>query len=170
MNGSEIDNRQKKIKAIRRAANTGLYGSLLFVVLTIVEHYLAQYVWIHEITASDYTHRLFLMVGLVLAVADIALVLFALRRQLPRVRQLDSVDERLERYAALVRSVYCTTMAVVFVLCAIIVTTKENTLIMLLLLMVVMLMLAYPNMYKMKADMGLTDDEMKELFGDKFLA
>jgi hypothetical protein len=39
---------------------------------------------------------------------------------------------------------------------------------MLLLLMVLLLMLNYPNMYKIKADLGLLDDEMTQLFGDAY--
>ena len=40
---------------------------------------------------------------------------------------------------------------------------------MLLLLLFVTLVLNYPNMYKMKADMGLLDDEMAALFGNDYI-
>ena len=36
--------------------------------------------------------------------------------------------------------------------------------------MVLVLFISYPNMYKMKNDLGLTDDEMKSLFGDAYIA
>ena len=41
-------------------------------------------------------------------------------------------------------------------------------LIMLLMLLFVTLVLCYPNMYKLKADTGLTEDEMKQIFGEKY--
>lgn len=159
----------KKIKSIRRAANIGFYGSLFFAALTIAEHFFAEYVWVKTIVASEYTHKLFLSVGLIFAVADIAAILFMLRNQLPKLRQLDSLEEKLLRYTSIVRTIYFMTLFVVILVSAVIIVLNENTLIMLLLLMVVMLMLAYPNMYKIKADLGLLDEEMTELFGDKYI-
>lgn len=154
---------------IRMAANIGMYGSMLILAVVIVEHYLAQHVWIHEITANDYSRHLFTAVGLVLAVIDIAMVLFSHRRQTRRIRQMDSADEKLKNYASLIRTNYFFTLVVAVIVGVIIVVVQENTLIMLLMLLVVALMLNYPNMYKMKADMGLDDDKMKELFGDKYI-
>ncbi len=158
-----------KIKKIRLAANVGLWGSLLLIALTIAEHYLAEYVWIHEIVTNDYTRHLFTIIGLVLAVTDIAVILFTLRRQLPRLRQMDSVEERLDNYLTLVCSVYLVTLVVVLILCAIIVIIRDNTLIMLLLLLFVTLVLNFPNMYKIKSDLGFDDGVMKQLFGDQYV-
>ena len=158
-----------EIKIIRTAANIGLYGSLLLCIATVAEHYLSKYVWVREITTNDYTRRLFLMVGLVLAVGEIAMALFAMRKQTPRLRQMDTVEEKLTGYRRLVGMVYYTSLVVVLIVSAIIVITHENTMIMLLLLLFVTLVLNYPNMYKMKADMGLLDDEMAELFGSDYI-
>ncbi|MBR3828146.1 MAG: hypothetical protein IKJ40_02445 [Bacteroidales bacterium] len=158
-----------EIKKIRTAANIGLYGSLLLCIATVAEHYLSKYVWVREITTNDYTRRLFLMVGLVLAVGEIAMALFAMRKQTPRLRQMDTVDEKLSAYRRLVGTIYYSSLFVVLVVSAIIVITHENTMIMLLLLLFVTLVLNYPNMYKMKADMGLLDDEMAELFGSNYI-
>jgi hypothetical protein len=158
-----------EIKKIRTAANIGLYGSLLLCLATVVEHYLDKYVWAREITTNEYTRRLFLMVGLVIAVVDIAMALFAMRKQTPRLRQMDTVEEKLTGYRRLVGMIYYTSLVVVLIVSAIIVITHENTMIMLLLLLFVTLVLNYPNMYKMKADMGLLDDEMAELFGSDYI-
>lgn len=158
------------IRKIRRAANIGFYGSLLIVVLTVAEHYLSRYVWTREIVANDYTRHLLLTLGLVLSVVDIALILFTLRKQMPRLRQLDSVDDRLARYATLIRGSYIGTLVVTLVVAAAVVISHENTLIMLLLLLVITLMLQYPNMYKIRADLGLLDEEMRHLFGDAYIS
>lgn len=160
---------QKYIKKIRRAANIGLYGSLLLCLATVAEHYLDKYVWVREITANDYTRRLFMIVGLVVAVGVIAYTLFAMRRGAPRLRQTDLVEEKLKGYAKLISGSYYLMLFAVAIVGAIIVVTHLNTLIMLLMLQFLTLMLNYPNMYKMKADLGLADDEMKELFGDKYI-
>jgi Flp pilus assembly protein TadB len=157
------------IKSIRLVANIGLYGTLLLSMLTIAEHYLDKYVWVRTITTNEYTRHLFMVVGLVLAVVDIAAVLFAMRRTTPRLRQMDSVDERLAGYRSLIRTTYIATLVVTAIVATVIIVTHENTLIMLLLLLFITLVLNYPNMYKMKADMGLTDKEMKELFGEQYL-
>lgn len=164
-----MDQNQKEIKRIKTAANVGLYGSLLLCIATVAEHYLDKYVWAREITANEYTRRLFLMAGLVLAVLDIALALFTMRKQTPRLRQMNTVEEKLSAYRRLVGTIYYSSLIVVLIVSAIIVITHENTMIMLLLLLFVALVLNYPNMYKMKADMGLLDDEMAELFGSDYI-
>lgn len=157
------------IKKIRLSANIGMYGSVLMLALVIAEHYLAKNVWIHEITYNDYTQHLFTSVGLVLAVVDIAMLLLSHRRQTRRLRQMDSMEEKLKNYASLISTNYYFTLVVSIIVSAIIVVVQDNTLIMLLMLLVVALMLNYPNMYKMKADMGLNDNEMKQLFGEKYI-
>ncbi len=165
-----MKNDNKNIRRIRRAANIGLYGSLLLVGLTIAEHYLAEYVWARMIVTNDYTHHLMVTVALLLSVADIAIILLTLRKQTPRLRQMDDVEEKLASYGKLTRYIYYSTLAIVFVVCAFIVISRENTMIMLLLLLFMLLMLSYPNMYKMKSDLGLNDEEMKSLFGDQYIS
>lgn len=166
---SENKDFNKPLAAIRRAANIGLWGSLLLVALTIAEHYLDRYVWAREIVMDDYFRHKLLIIGLIMVVADVAAVLLTIRKDIPRLRQLNSVEEKLKRYKSLVRMVYLGTLFIVLLVCAIIVVTHENTLIMVLLLLFVMLMLNFPNMYKIKADLGLNDDEMKSLFGDQYI-
>lgn len=157
------------IKRIRRSANIGLYGSLLICIFVVAEHYLDQYVWVREITTNEYTRRLFVIVALVLAVGTIAYSLFTMRKNASKLRQTDGVDQKLEGYAKIVSSVCYLSLFVVFLVGAVIVITHENVLIMLLMLLFVSLVLNYPNMYKIKADTGLNDDEMKEIFGEKYL-
>ena len=157
------------IKKIHRAANVGLWGTLFFGIVAVAEHYLDQYVFARQITANDYTRRLCLVGGLVLAVVDIAMVLLEVRRRTPIIRQCDGVGERLERYLALVRLVYLPALVVAMLVTAAVIITHENTMIMLLLLLFVTLMLSYPNMYKMKNDLGFGDGEMKELFGEQYV-
>lgn len=40
------------VRAIRIAANVGLWGTLFFAMLTIAEYYLAEYVWENVITTE----------------------------------------------------------------------------------------------------------------------
>lgn len=160
---------QQYINKIRTFANIGLYGSLLLCICVVAEHFLDRYVWVREITTNDYTRQLFLIVGLVLAVGTIAYTLFAMRRGAPRLRQTDGVEAKLQGYSRLIATVFFLSLFTVLIVGAIIVVTHENRLIMLLMLLFVTLVLCYPNMYKIKADTGLTDDEMKELFGDKYI-
>ncbi|MCR5191836.1 MAG: hypothetical protein K6D59_00900 [Bacteroidales bacterium] len=160
---------KKIIRQIRTAANIGLYGTLFVGILTIAEHYLDKYVWAREITTNEYTHHLFMYVGLVLAVGYIAMILLTLRRQIPKLRQMDETPETLRCYLKLARCIYIGALVVAIILAAIIVITHENTLIMLMMLLFITLALNYPNMYKMKNDMGLDDNTMKELFGKDYI-
>ena len=162
-------NHQKEIRSIRRAANIGLYGTLALGLLTLVEHYLAEHVWARQIVTNDYTHQLLYIAAPVLTVVGISYILLMVRRQLPQVRQLDTVDEKLPHYRAVVRTVYAILLLVMFVCCAVVVITRENIVIMMMLLLFFMAVMNYPNMYKMKSDMGLLDDEMSDLFGDNYI-
>jgi hypothetical protein len=164
-----MEENKKTIRQIRKAANIGLYGTLFVGLLTIAEHYLDKYVWIREITTNEYTCHLFMYVGLVLAVGYIAMILLTLRRQIPQLRQMEDTPETLKCYLRIARSIYLGALAVSAILAAIIVITHENTLIMLMLLLFITLVLNYPNMYKMKNDMGLDDDTMKNLFGKDYI-
>lgn len=156
------------IKKIRQSANIGLYGSLLLCICVVAEHFLDRHVWVREITTNDYTRQLFLIIGLVLAVGTIAYALFAMRKGAPRLRQTDGVEAKLKGYDRLIATVYYLSLFTVLIVGAIIVITHENRLIMLLMLLFVTLVLCYPNMYKIKADTGMNDDEMKELFGEEY--
>ena len=75
----------------------------------------------------------------------------------------------LAGYAAHVRSTYLTMLAVVLLLCALTVLSGRNVLLMLALVSTLVLFLMYPNIYRIKVDLGLTDDEMRQLFGDRYI-
>lgn len=169
MDNLQNDNNKTLIRSIRRAANAGLYGILAVALLTLAEYYLAEYVWVRRIVANEYTHRLFFVMAPLLTVVGISYVLLTVRRQIPRIRQLDDIGSRLLRYRGLVRGVYFILFAVVLLCCAVTVVLHENIVIALLLLLFFTAVMCYPNMYKMKNDMGLLDEEMVELFGDSYI-
>ena len=54
--------------------------------------------------------------------------------------------------------------------CILIVLMSDTSLLMVTILLVLLLFLSYPNMYKMKNDLGLTDAEMTALFGDAYIS
>lgn len=153
-------NPQSAIKKIQRRANIGLYGSLIIGVATLLFHQFCHY----RFYVNDYGHRLMLIGGSVLTVLVVATILLTVRRSLPQIRQLDSVEERLKRYTDLVANLYNSTLAVVFIDCLIVVLAHESTLFMLLLLLVMCLVMLYPSSLKMKVDLGLTDEQFDQLF------
>ena len=60
-------------------------------------------------------------------------------------------------------------MVVVLLICAFMVLSAQNVLLMLAMVATLMLFLAYPNIYRMKVELGLSDEEMKSLFGDRYI-
>ena len=164
-----MDN-QSLLKSIRRAANVGLYGSLTVGLLTLVEYFLAAHVWVHRIVTNEYTHRLLFVAAPVLTVVGLSVILFSLNRRLRQLRQLDTVEQKLIQYRSLMRGVYGILLALMVLCSAVVVITGENIVIMMLLLLFFMAVMSYPNMYKMKADLGFIDEEMTMLFGDKYIS
>ena len=57
----------------------------------------------------------------------------------------------------------------VVLLCAFTLRSARNPLLMLAIVTVLVLFLNYPNMYRIKVDLGLTDEEMHSLFGDRYI-
>src|SRR5574344_432130 len=155
-----------QIRKIRTTAYIGLFGSLAIPPATILFYYISR----HRFYMDNHSYRLFFIAGAVLAVIDIAIILFSLRRQMPKLRQLDSIDEKFHQYTSLINYIYIGTFFVVLFECAIVVFSYNNTLIMLLLLLVLMLFLSFPNMYKIKVDLGLDDEQMTSLFGNDYIA
>ena len=93
-----------------------------------------------------------------------------IRKQVPRLRQTESLEAKLTGYANYIRSLYLSILAVVVILCAMTVVSSQNVLLMLAMVTVLMLILAYPNIYKVKVDLGLTDEETTSLYGDQYMA
>ena len=61
-------------------------------------------------------------------------------------------------------------LAVVVLICVFTVLSAQNVLLMLAMVSTLMLILAYPNIYRIKVELGLTDEEMKSLYGDQYIA
>lgn len=153
------------IKTIQRSSRIGLWGSVAVVILTVVFIYASHY----RFYQSDYTVRWMLIAGVVLAVLAVSMTLLRVRRQVPILRQAATLEEKLSGYAVHVRELYLTMMAVVVILCALTILSARNVLLMLALVSVLVLFLNYPNIYRIKVDLGLSDDEMRSLFGDRYI-
>ena len=61
-------------------------------------------------------------------------------------------------------------LVVILLLCAFTLFSARNVLLMLALVSVLVLFLNYPNIYRIKVDLGLTDEEMRSLFGDQYVS
>ena len=131
---------------------------------------LFYYVSPYRFYPSAHTSQWMLIAGSVLAVLAVSMSLLVIRRQIPSLRQSDSLEAKLEGYAAHVSSIYYTLFAVVVILCIFMVLSTRGVLLMLAIVTVLMLFLAYPNIYRIKVDLGLSDDEMKSLYGDKYIS
>lgn len=147
------------MKKLQRTANIGLYGSLLISLLTVCIYYF----WNYRFYVNEGGFRFMTVAGCVLAVLTLAAILFTVRKSVPRIRQLDSIDERLKRYTEQTSNIYLTTLGVVVVECVFITFSHNSVLFMLLMVMVLLLFLLYPNHYRIKVDLGLTDEEWEQL-------
>lgn len=155
----------KHIKAIRRNSRLGLWGSVAAVILTVVFIYAVPY----RFYPSANTSRWMLIAGVVLSVLAVSMTLLSVRRQIPRLRQTDDLEGKLGGYSVFIREVYFNMLAVVVIVCAFTLLSARNQLLMLAMVSALVLILCFPNMYKMKADLGLDDDMMRELFGDRYI-
>ena len=86
------------------------------------------------------------------------------------MRQAETLEAKLSGYAQHIRSLYISMFVVVALICCFMVLSAQNVLLMLAMVATLMLFLAYPNIYRIKVDLGLTDEEMKSLFGDRYIA
>ena len=154
------------IKKIRRSANVGLYGSLIVIIAVVIFHF-CPYTFAQQ---TEEVQRMMLIVGMVVAVLAVVLALLAIRKSTPRIRLMDDVDKKIEAYASYISTLYGCTFVVAIIECAIILLMSDTSLLMVTMLLVLLLFLSYPNMYKMKHDLGLEDDTMKALFGDDYIA
>ena len=157
---------QEYTRKIRKSATIGLWGSVAAVIIVSLFYYVSPY----RFYPSAHTSQWMLIAGSVLAVLAVSMSLLVIRRQIPALRQSDSLEAKLEGYAAHVSSIYYTLFAVVVILCIFMVLSTRGVLLMLAIVTVLMLFLAYPNIYRIKVDLGLSDDEMKSLYGDKYIS
>lgn len=150
---------------MKKIASIGLYGSIAAAVLTITFHY-APY----RFYQSPEVSKWMLVTGAVLGVLTIAAVLLTVRKTIPALRQSEQpLEQRLKSYTDLMRRINYSALAVNVILCAFVVLSGDATLLMLVMLLVLMLVLTFPNMYKVKHDLGLDDDQMTQLYGDQYV-
>lgn len=155
-----------QLKTVRRSSAIGLWGSVAAVLIAALFHYLSPY----RFYPSATTARWMLVAGSVLAVLAVSASLLVVRKQIPALRQSDSLEKKLAGYAQHIRSLYLNMLAVVVVVCALTVLSAQNVLLMLAIVSVLMLFLSYPNIYRIKSDLGLTDGEASTLFGDRYIS
>lgn len=153
-------NNNSLLLKIRRSANIGLYCSLAVVILTVIFHFLP---W-HITYQSSQVARWMLIAGTILAVLAIVMVLLMIRKTTPRIRQMESLEEKLKAYAEYISNLYYGTLSIVVMECLLIVLMSDSSLLMVTIILVLLLFLAYPNMYKMKTDLGLLQEEFNQLF------
>lgn len=151
--------------AIKRYARIGLWGAVGVTLLTVLFIYLSPY----RFYPSSYTARWMLIAGSVLAVLAVSMTLLTVRRRIPQMRQTEALGDKLAAYAAHIRSLYLTMLVVVVLLCVFTVLSARNVLLMLTLVTVLVLILDYPNIYRVKVDLGLDDDQMRSLYGDQYI-
>ena len=153
------------IKKIRRSANIGLYGSIAVVLIAVIFHF-SPY---HVAYQSQQVMRWMLIAGTILAVLAVVMMLLTIRKTTPALRQLEKLEDKIQGYQSYITSLFSSTLAIVIIECILIILMSDTSLLMVTILMVLVLFLSYPNMYKMKNDLGLTDDQMKQLFGDEYI-
>ena len=153
------------VKTIRRSANIGLWGSVGVVILAAFYQLVSPW----RFYPSQYTARWMLIVGSILAVLAMSMSLLVIRKKIPSLRQADTLDQKLGGYAQHILSLYISMLVVVTLICVFMVLSAQNVLLMLAMVATLMLFLAYPNIYRMKVELGLTDEEMKSLFGDRYI-
>ena len=156
---------EKYTKTIKRSAAIGLWGSAAMVIVTALFHFVSPW----RFYPSTHTSRWMLIAGSVLAVLALSMALLVIRKQIPVLRQSADLETKLSGYAQHIRSLYLSMLAVVVLICVFTVLSAQNVLLMLAMVATLMLILAYPNIYRMKVELGLTDEEMKSLYGDKYI-
>lgn len=153
------------MKQIKTASRIGLIGSILVVAVTIAWVWLSKYTF----RQTNQVHAAMMVVSCLLAIGGMSWMLFNTRRSIPQIRQLDGVEERLQRYCSHVKGMYYGMLAVVVALCVLCVLMGDKNMLMLILLVTLTLFMAFPNIYRMKVDMGLTDEQAQEMFGDQYI-
>lgn len=161
-----MNNFEPEIKKIRRYSQMGLWGSVAVAILASFFLFVSPV----QFTQTTQVTRWMLIAGSVLAVLAVSMSLLTIRKQIPRLRQTEDLGQKLSGYVTHIRSLYLTMFAVVFIICIFMVLSNQKVLLMLAMVSVLTLFMAYPNIYRIKVELGLSDDEMKQLFGDNYIA
>ncbi|MBR1766182.1 MAG: hypothetical protein IJ745_03965 [Bacteroidales bacterium] len=159
---------KEETNRIKRSAQWGLWGSVAAAIAASLFLYAGRWEFLPQ---SEYVTRWMLVAGCVLAVLSVSMVLLVLRKRIPNLKyKEEGLQAKLAGYGDLIRSVYMTVLGEVVFLCVLTVLSAQTVLLMLAMVSVLTLVLAYPNIYKVKVDLGLTDEEMKSLYGDQYIA
>lgn len=153
---------QEYIKNIKRNAAIGLWGSVGVVIVAAAPTYA-----LHPSVGGT---SWMVVAGTVLAVLAVSMMMLSVRRQIPRLRQSEGLENKLKGYATHVRELYMTMLSVVVILCVFTFASGRTVLLMLAMVSTLVLFLNYPNIYRIKIDLGMTDDEAKEVFGDRYIS
>lgn len=157
--------KEEYLKQIKTASRMGLIGSVLVVAATIAWVWLSKYTF----RQTNQVHTAMLVASCVLAIGGMSWMLLSVRRNIPQIRQLDSIEERLRRYCSQVKGMYYGMLCIILVLCMLCVLMGNRNILMLILLVTLTLFMAFPNVYRMKVDLGLTDEQAREMFGDRYI-
>lgn len=153
-----------KIKRMHRDANIGLYGSIGVALAVILFYYLSNYRFYLEARAA----RILMLGGVVLAVLVIAMALLTINRKPRQLRRIENLEQRLAEYQSVISSIYSSCLVSNVLLCVVITLCHDNLLLMFVIITTLLLFLAYPNMYKVKVDLGLDDEQMHTIYGDAY--
>jgi hypothetical protein len=156
---------ENEIKKIKRNSQVCLWGSVGMVFLVALFIYIGRW---HFLQTREVANAM-MIAGSVLSVLTVSMALLTIRKRVPLLRQTDDLGDKLRGYAAHIASFYRALFVVVVVLGVLTVLSGRNMLLALTMLVTLMLFMAFPNIYRMKVEMGLTDDEMRSLFGDEFI-
>lgn len=154
------------IHSIKVASNVGLWVSLGVSLTTILFFFVGNY----RFYATNEVFKMGLIVGTLLVLVTAMLILVAVRKSLPQMRALSEVEEKFRQYCGHIQRVYYGSMAVILVECAITLFTYNRNLIMFIIILMLMLFMSFPNIYRIKVDLALTDQQMKDIFGDEYIA
>ncbi len=150
---------------IKCASRFGLIASLVVVVFTIMWMWVSPYTF----RQSDRVVSMMLIAVCLLAIADMSMVMLSVRNRFAKIRRLETMDERLQQYSAVVARNYYVTFAVILTCSILTILSGYSILLMVVLVLSLSLFMAFPNMYRMKVDMGLTNEQAKELWGDEYI-
>lgn len=115
------------------------------------------------------TFMIFTYVGLIVVVLAAVALMFFYRKVIPGYRSLSDERQRLESFCKAYNSNYLLAFVSVVATSACVVLSNNTTLIMPLMVLILVLFFMFPNMYKAKQALALSDDFMKEVFGDKYI-
>lgn len=155
----------KYITDIERYSKLGLWGSVGLTLATALFVWLCPWHFLQNASVG----RWMLISGSILAVLAVSMALLVIRKRIPQLRQADSLETKLSGYAQHVRTLYLSMLGVVALLCLLTVLCGLSVLLMLTIVTTLMLFPAYPNLYKVKVDLGLTADEMRSLYGERYI-